>query len=98
MHKNIRVIALILAIVFVAFVALALSFELIEANHDCAGEDCPICEQMAFLSATIHSVAMVLLVILLAVLAVQGAVRLVGALKTKYIATTPVALKVKLSN
>lgn len=32
MHKNIRIIALILAIVFVSFVALALSFALIDST------------------------------------------------------------------
>lgn len=98
MKKNIRVLALIFTVIFIAFAVISLSFQLLEADHDCSGADCPVCHMLAFFCAVLKSV-FVLVVTLLSVLSAQGAIRILCASKTEYdLTATPVRMKVKLSN
>ena len=93
-----RVIALALAVLFVAFAALSLTFMLVEANHDCSGEDCPICEQIALLSGTLRTAVAVMIAVLLSVIAVSGIKRFFEYAGSGYRRDTLVLLKTKLSN
>ena len=93
-----RMIALALAVLFVAFAALSLTFLLIEAGHDCSGEDCPICEQIALISSSLRTVAMLVFVLMIMTAALIGAKRLSEIMKTGYREDTLVLLKTKLSN
>ena len=98
MKQNIRVIALIFAALFIVFIALSLTFAAAEAHHDCAGEDCPVCEMIAFLSSAIRSFTVLLLAVLTAVLASAAASGLSVALKYRSLTASPVVLRVKLLN
>lgn len=40
-------LAIVLALTLIVIFALSLFFIVHEASHDCSGEDCPICEQIA---------------------------------------------------
>ena len=93
-----RVLALALAVLFFAFAALSLTFMLVEAGHDCSGEDCPICEQIALLSGTLRTAAVLVFVMMITAVALIGAKRLTELLRTGYRADTLVLLKTKLSN
>lgn len=97
MSRKQRAAALVAALVFVAFAVLSLMFLVMEAGHDCAGDECPVCEQMAALSAVVRGAA-VLLVIWIALSAVRAARRAAVYHKTEYPCVTPVTLKTKLSN
>ena len=93
-----RVIAVALAVLFVAFAALSLTFMLVEAGHDCSSEDCPICEQIALLSGTLRTAVILVFVMMITAVALIGSKRLSEILKTGYRADTLVLLKTKLSN
>ena len=93
-----RIIALALAVLFVAFAALSLTFILVEAGHDCSGEDCPICEQIALIGSTIRTAAVFIFVMMVTAVALIGSKRLSEILKNGYRADTLVLLKTKLSN
>lgn len=41
--KKLAILTIVLMTLFFAF---AIVFVVFEANHDCSGEDCPICEQI----------------------------------------------------
>lgn len=93
-----RNIAAALAVLFVLFAALSLTFMLVEADHDCTGEDCPICEQIALLSGIFRTAAVLVFVMMITAVSLIGAKKLSEILKTGYRADTLVLLKTKLSN
>ena len=98
MKKHTRISALVFAVLFLVFTAISLTVILMEANHDCVGEDCPICAQLAALQAIVRSIAalLVILVAILLVIAVKGQ-RFVSCIKLSA-PSNPVALKVRLLN
>lgn len=93
-----RIIAAVLA-ALAALVMLSSAVFLIEhADHDCAGEDCPVCERLYACAQNFRRLAAAAPVVLAAVvfaavlrICVNGSLR-ACALRT------PVALKVKLSD
>jgi len=93
-----RVIAVALAVLFVAFTALSLTFMLVEAGHDCTGEDCPICEQIALISGTFRTAAVLVFVMMITAVALVGFKRLSESFIDGYRTDTLVLLKTKLSN
>ena len=98
MNNQRRVFAIVLAVLFVLFAALSLTFLLVEAGHDCSGEDCPICEQIALISNSLRTVAMLVFVLMIMTVALIGAKKLSEIMKIGYRADTLVLLKTKLSN
>ena len=93
-----RMIAIALAVLFVAFAALSLTFMLVEAGHSCTGEDCPICEQIALLGGTLRTAAVLVLVMIITAVALIGFKKLSEIYIDGYRADTLVLLKTKLSN
>lgn len=49
--------ALLVCMGFIAFLLMAFVYVALEAEHDCTGEDCDVCEQIARLHALIHHTA-----------------------------------------
>jgi hypothetical protein len=99
MNKQKRALALILCVgmIFVLFASSACIAH--EAEHECAGENCEICESIAQMEALLHSFALLgaALLLLFTLLSFQRAFRLLAALRA-YSAPTPVGWKVRLNN
>lgn len=98
MKKRNRIIALLLAVIFLFIMAFSLVIVAAEADHECCGEDCPICEIIAICENNIKGLSMILVFVSLMV-----ALALLGAFiretrKLRYQSQTPVSLKVKLTN
>lgn len=98
MKKYARAAAIILAVLFVVFMAISLTFIIVEAGHDCTGEDCPVCAQLAAIGTVIRSIAALIFAVLAVMLASAAAGRFSAALKTQYTTASPVELKVRLLN
>jgi len=96
--KNKRIAAGIVAILMLFIMLFSASFIAIEADHDCKGEDCPICACIAQCENTLHQIG--------AGAAVQTAVivpvffLLIPAFLFAYnfMQETPVSRKVRLNN
>ena len=93
-----RKAALILTISFVFVMLIAHVFVIAEADHDCSGEDCPVCAVIAVISDTLRELSM----IGPAILTCSAVVFFI--LKSSFVNNTinkissPVTLKVKLSD
>ncbi len=99
MSRQKRVFAFVLCIGML-FVLFASSADIAhEADHDCMGEDCEICENIARMEALLQSFALLgaALLLLFTLLSFQRAFRLLAALRA-YSAPTPVGWKVRLNN
>ncbi|MCD8196232.1 MAG: hypothetical protein LUE24_03565 [Lachnospiraceae bacterium] len=96
-EKN-RAVAFILALA-VLFVMFFSAFYITKnANHDCIGEDCPVCEQIAVCETTLYGISTVMQS---GVAAVFIPALCILAAKTFYLfffSDTLVSLKVKLSS
>ncbi|MBQ6552504.1 MAG: hypothetical protein IJL83_02685 [Clostridia bacterium] len=97
MTKKNRVIATVLAVVFALAVALSLVFIAAEADHDCSGEDCPVCELLALCRGVLRGVLAAAFVCLAAA-ALRTAALSRSARSALRAAITPASLKVKLLN
>lgn len=61
-----RVLAILLAAAVLFVMLSSVLFIAIEADHDCAGDDCPICCQISVCEHTLKSVGQAVLVVILA--------------------------------
>ena len=98
MTNHSRIAAAVLAAITVLAVIFSSAFIIEHADHDCTGEDCPICEQLCACAQNLKNLtaaAATIMVILAFRFAVQA---VMGQAKYAYIPHTPVNLKVKLSN
>ncbi len=96
MTKKKRIIATVLAVVFALAVALSLVFIAAEADHDCSGEGCPVCELLALCRGVLRGVLAAAFVCLAAALRTAALSR--SARSALRAAVTPASLKVKLLN
>ena len=94
----IRSFAAITAIAMLLVILLAGIFIALEADHDCEGEDCPVCECMEQCRATLHQLGSVtvtgkavLFPVLLLIVSVIHFARVIRR-------ETPVSIKVQLNN
>ena len=92
MAKRQRRIAVLLAVLTVLALGISAAFLLHEAGHDCIGEGCPICRQIAAVRVVFEALAPMLWV----VLAVAAVVRLLRLVRPLLPLCTPIRLKVKL--
>ncbi len=99
MSKIFRLAASIMAAVIVAAFVLSLFFVIHEADHDCTGEDCPICARIEACINTaknfINFAAAALILFLIPCLLIHTSF---SPLKIFGKEKTPVFLKVKLLN
>ena len=92
-----KIFALIACVLLCITIAISFSFVVNEANHDCAGNDCPACAAIATNTEQLRSIAIAAFLVFLAI-------RIASSIDNKYLATflysihTPVSLKVKLTN
>ena len=97
MKKNCR-LAILLAFLFVLAFLLSQVYLIVEADHDCEGDDCPICQVIAAIGNTRKSVFLLAVISLLAAALRRGFVGALSYTDRGFFQTTPVSLKVKLSD
>ena len=93
-----RVMAAVLAALILVVMLSSSLFIIEHADHDCTGEDCPICEQIYLCTQTLKTLSaavMATCVFFLLAALLQIRIRQVEAACVSH---TPVSLKVKLSN
>ncbi len=54
-QKRIRVLAIIMAFLMLAVIMISSAYLALHSDHDCAEEDCPICECMRICESLIRS-------------------------------------------
>ncbi|MBQ9331211.1 MAG: AraC family transcriptional regulator [Oscillibacter sp.] len=96
--KTTRRAALVLTAVFALAVLVSSAFIVVHADHDCVGEGCPVCQQMAACAQTLRTLSSAAAAAgtVFAALRALTAMRTCSAPERPF--STPVALKVKLSN
>ena len=97
MKKQLRVTALIFAALFVLALVFSLAFMIAEADHDCTGEECQICRQLAVCVSVLRRMTVAVIIAAAVLLAVRAAVAFVSA-AVSHVDCTPVLFKVKLLN
>ena len=98
MTKAKRIAAGVMSLALLLVIALSALFLIVEADHDCAGEDCPICAVMQtctnvlrrFGAAVITLLAAAASIILFLFAMVSGA--------TVFAQASPVSRKIRLNN
>ena len=98
MSKRNRVLSVLLAASVLFVILSSVFFIAIEADHDCVGEDCPICYQISVCKHTLKSVWQTILVVNLAGFIGIFLISLPAFTKKLAYNTSLVSLKVKLSN
>lgn len=97
MNKQ-KLLSVTLALLLCSVVMFSAFYVVAENNHDCSGENCPICFQINMCESTVKSIGTA--VVAVACLAVTVFVLILNNLKDSdsYLLETPVSLKVKLTN
>ena len=98
MTKRNRLIASVLALTVVFVMLFSVCFIIAEADHDCVGEDCPICYQINICENTLRSIGFVSVVVIFAGFLDLFAIATPTLSKKQAYNTSLVSLKVKLSN
>lgn len=60
--KGIRKVALIVSALMVLFICFSVAFILIEADHDCCGEECGVCMHIALLRSAMSGIKLLIAV------------------------------------
>ena len=94
----IRTFATITAIAMLLVILLAGIFIALEADHECEGEDCPICECLEQCQATLHQLGSVTVtskaVLFPVLLLIVSGIHFARVIRRE----TPVSIKVQLNN
>lgn len=98
MTKRNRLIAPALALMVVLVILFSVWFVIVEADHDCIGEDCPICYQINICETNLRSVGFVAIAVIFAVFIGSFDIFMPALTKESAFNTSLVSLKVKLSN
>ena len=98
MGKRNRKLALLLALAVCFVMLFSVFYIAAEADHDCIGEDCPICYQIRVCETTLTSLGHGALVLAAVIALTFSAVILFSQPKTHLRQSTLITLKVKLSN
>lgn len=98
MKKRNRIIALLLAVIVLFIMAFSLVIVAAEANHECCGENCPICEIIAICENNIKGLSLILVFVSLMVALALMRTFLRDTRAFLCQSQTPVSLKVKLTN
>ncbi len=63
MLRNRKRLAVLLAVLLFAALAFSALFMIAEADHDCIGEDCPVCQQIAVCAKTLELLSLTMLAV-----------------------------------
>ena len=93
-----KTFAAITAIAMLLVILLAGIFIALEADHDCEGEDCPVCECIEQCQGTLHQLGSVtvtgMAVLFPILLLIASGIHFVRVIRRE----TPVSIKVRLNN
>ena len=93
-----RALAIGISCLFIFILLFSHLFILAEADHDCSGEDCSICEMIAIVEKTLQGISLLICTATIAVPALVVAIKLHGVSVLERSRFTPILLKVKLTN
>ncbi len=98
MTKHKRLAAVIFAVLVLVALMTSLFFMSSEADHDCIGEDCPVCAVIALCRTTLETLCGLLIAAALAFACCRFAALLLSVRRVPAYLKTPITLKVKLLN
>ncbi len=93
-----RILAAVLAALVLAVMLSSSLFIIEHADHDCTGEDCPICQQIYLCTQTIKTLSLAFIAVTV-FSALATLIHIIDRqIETACVPRTPVSLKVKLTN
>ena len=96
-RKQVRALLLCAGFILVLFVSSA--FLIHEADHDCCGEDCPICRTIAMTTALMRAFFMIAAVWLLSSASAAAVSARNGSDTARFgVSDTPVSRKIRMNN
>ena len=95
--RTIRFAAGVMGLLMLLIVLLSVAFLVAEAEHDCVGEDCPVCEQIRQCENILRQFGCAALALLVSAL-IAGAAFLVSFHFQAAVPATPVSRKVRMNN
>lgn len=98
MKKAKRAILLSVALLFVFAMLFSHFLILAEAEHDCAGEDCPVCLAISVAKQLLKGLSLLLLIAVSALLLPDRVAGRSRAAAHTLLSSTPISLKVKLTD
>ena len=93
-----RMIAIIISLTIVFVTVFSLAFIIAEADHDCAGEGCPICQSVGTAEDSLKKISSSVLLAAVSFAALFVIVKYKKFVIGRVATTNPVLLKVKLSD
>ena len=93
-----KVKTIILVVLFASFMLFLNAFAILEANHDCEGEQCEICRVLEAVETAKKGISHVAVSLVTALSAVFAAVSCIFYCFKQIFSSTLISLKVKLSN
>ena len=96
--KTKRLIALSISLLLVFVLLASQFFVIVEAEHDCSGENCPVCRFLTIVENTLKQLSFAICSVAAFFLLRASVAKLQPILGEILPQTNPVALKVKLSN
>ena len=94
---RLRHIALLLCICFVAFSLLAQIYIIIQANHDCIGADCPICQQIHNMKVLMKQIGTAVIAVFAVFMAMSLTLPPMSNIFFDIFSVNPIVLKVKMN-
>lgn len=98
MNKRTRAAAMALACVLALILLFSVFFIVLEADHDCAGEDCAVCAVLNVCETLLHRLAGFGAAVLTALFAAAVKAFAAGRYALDAAPITPVSLRVKLTD
>lgn len=96
--KKKRIIIIILTVLFALSVIFTFSFICANADHDCVGEDCPVCAEIQSCEDFLKTVAATASVAVAAIVVCKEGIVALPFFYDRAYNTSLITLKVKLSN
>ena len=91
-------VAIALSLLLVFVMLFSHLFVIAEADHDCSGEDCPVCLALAVIEEILKGLSLLLLLVAFSAALTSLVTKLRHAFVPSILFSTPVLLKVKLTN
>lgn len=95
---TVKFLAIICAVMIAFALVFCSQFILAEEHHDCVGEDCPICSEIAFCQNAIDSLSFGFGFVLALSAVIFAIVKTLGYFVERISVSTPTSLKVKMLN
>ncbi len=98
MKKSYRGLALVAAILLLFAMLFSELFIICKSGHDCSEDECPICAEIAICETFLRQIVLIAVTIVLFGAALLCVLRGISSIRNQAHISTPVSLKVKLSD